>query len=170
MKKQSLVVIHEFGTLIKKNEKVFLNDKEDEVELSEITFSNLWDFILENKTSDDLEQVMSVHKKKGRQYIKCSRYVGTIQTKDGCTIEILPKIFGCSSRSDQDIKKSRKVFLHMLKNFRDSDSKSFQNVNLSTSENFTILEVYISHYLSETENLLRTGLKKNYTKIQENSG
>ena len=170
MKKQSLVVIHEFGTLIKKDEKVFLNDKEDEVELSEITFSNLWDFILENKTSDDLEQVMSVHKKKGRQYIKCSRYVGTIQTKDGCTIEILPKIFGCSSRSDQDIKKSRKVFLHMLKNFRDSDSKSFQNANLSTSENFPILEVYISNYLSETENLLRTGLKKNYTKIQENSG
>ena len=93
MKKQSLVVIHEFGTLIKKNEKVFLNDKEDELELPALSFNNLWDFILENKTSDDLEQVMSVHKKKGIQYIKCSRYVGTIQTKDGCTIEILPKIF-----------------------------------------------------------------------------
>ena len=53
MKKQSLVVIHEFGTLIKKDEKVFLNDKEDEVELSEITFSNLWDFILENKKRND---------------------------------------------------------------------------------------------------------------------
>ena len=71
MKKQNLVIIHEFGTLIKKDEKVFLNDKEDEVELSEITFNNLWNFILENKTSDDLEQVMSVYLKKGRQYIKC---------------------------------------------------------------------------------------------------
>lgn len=66
MKKQSLVDIHEFGTLIKKDEKVFLNDKEDELELPELSFNNLWDFILENKTSDDLEQVMSVHKKKGR--------------------------------------------------------------------------------------------------------
>ena len=36
MKKIRLVVIHEFGTLIKQNEKVFLNDKEDEVELSEL--------------------------------------------------------------------------------------------------------------------------------------
>ena len=48
MKKQSLVVIHEFGTLIKKDEKVFLNDKEDELELHELSFNNLWDFILEN--------------------------------------------------------------------------------------------------------------------------
>lgn len=169
MKKQNLIVVHEFGTLIKKGEKVFLNDKEDEVALSGVTFNNLWDFILENKTSDDIEQVMSVHKKKGRQYIKCSRYVGTIQTKDGCTIEILPKIFGCSSRSKEDIKKSRKVFLNMLKKFRDSESKTFQNVNLSTSENFPILEVYISNYIAETENILRSGLKKNYTKIQEKS-
>ena len=105
MNKRKLVVIHEFGTLIKEGEGgVFLNDKEDEVELPELSFNNLWDFILENKTSDDLDQVMSVHKKKGREYIKCSRYVGTIQTKDGCTIEILPKIYGCSSRSKDILK------------------------------------------------------------------
>lgn len=169
MAKKKLIVIHEFGTLVKENEKVFLNDKEDEVELPEISFNNLWDFILESKGADDLEQILSVHKKKGRRYIKCSRYVGTIQTKDGCTIEILPKIFGCSSQSDEDKRKSRKIFLHMLKSFKDADSKNFQNANLSTSENFPILESYISNYLSETENLLRTGLKKNYTKIQENS-
>lgn len=171
MNKRKLVVIHEFGTLIKEGEGgVFLNDKEDEVELPELSFNNLWDFILENKTSDDLDQVMSVHKKKGREYIKCSRYVGTIQTKDGCTIEILPKIYGCSSRSKEDIERARKIFLNMLRHFKDSDSRSFQNANLSTSENFPILEVYISNYISETEGLLRTGIKKNYTKIQENSG
>lgn len=170
MNKRKLVVIHEFGTLIKEGEGgVFLNDKEDEVELPELSFNNLWDFILENKTSDDLDQVMSVHKKKGREYIKCSRYVGTIQTKDGCTIEILPKIYGCSSRSKEDIERARKIFLNMLRHFKDSDSRSFQNANLSTSENFPILEVYISNYISETEELLRTGIKKNYTKIQENS-
>ncbi len=170
MRKKELIVIHEFGTLIKEEEKVFLNDKEDEVELPEISFNNLWDFILENKASDDLEQVMSVHKKKGRQYIKCSRYVGTIQTKDGCTIEVLPKIYASSEKQLCDVKTSRKVFLNMLKNFRESDSKSFQNANLKTSENFPILEVYISNYISETEDLLRTGLKKNYTRINESSG
>ncbi len=169
MSKKELIVIHEFGTLIKKEEKVFLNDKEDEVELPEISFNNLCDFILENKTSDDLEQVMSVHKKKGRQYIKCSRYVGTIQTKDGCTIEVLPKIYASSEKQLCDVKTSRKVFLNMLKHFRESDSKSFQNANLKTSENFPILEVYISNYISETEDLLRTGLKKNYTRIKENT-
>lgn len=169
MKKNNLVVIHEFGTLIREGQKVFLNDKEDEKELSDITFDNLWNFILENKTSDDLEQVMSVHQKKGRQYIKCSRYVGTVQTKDGCTIEILPKIYASSEKQLCDEKSSRKVFLNMLKNFRDSESRSFQNANLSTSESFPILEVYISNFLTETENLLRTGIKKNYTKIQENS-
>lgn len=169
MKKKELVVIHEFGTLIKKGQKVFLNDEEDEEAISEIAFNNLWNFILENKSSDDVEQVMSVHQKKGRQYIKCSRYVGTVQTKDGCTIEILPKIYASSKNTLCDVKTSRKVFLNMLRNFKDSDSRSFQNANLATSENFPILETYVSNYLSETENLLRTGIKKNYSRIQENA-
>lgn len=168
-KKNSLVVLHEFGTLVRKGQKVFLKDNEDEQELSDTAFENLWNFILENKTSDDLEQVMSVHQRKGRQYIKCGRYVGTVQTKDGTTIEILPKIYGCSGKTDEDIKKARKVFLNMLRHFKNSEAKSFQSASLATSEKFPLLEFYISKYITEVESILHEGIKKNYSKIHENA-
>lgn len=166
---KKVIVVHEFGTLIRKDKPVFLKDKEEEVELSNDTFDNLWEFILENKISDDVEQIMTVNLKKGRQYIKCGRYVGTIQTKDGCTIEILPKIYGCSGHSDKDIKQARYVFLNMLRHFRHPAAKSFQMAGLSTSSNFPILEIYITNYLLETESLIRTGIKKNYSVIKNNA-
>ena len=56
----------------------------------------------------------------------------------------------------------------MLYSFQFSEAKSFQDANLSTKENFPILEIYIDRYLAEVEHLLISGIKKNYTTIEEN--
>ena len=168
MSKKNTVVIHEFGILSDKSKnRVFLGE---EVQLEHKTFENLWNFILENKDGSDADadDVMSVHVKGGRQYIKTGRYVGTIQTKDGQIIEILPKIYKSGNKEEDDKKLCRRVFLKMLACFQLSQAKSFQNANLDTLENFPILEVYISRYLSEVERLLMDGIKKNYTQIEEN--
>ena len=111
---------------------------------------------------------MSVHVKGGRPYIKTGRYVGTVQTKDGQVIEILPKIYKSGDRAEEDIALCRRVFLRMLSCFQQSQAKSFQEAALSTKENFPILEAYISRYLSEVERLLMVGLKKNYFQVEEN--
>lgn len=166
MAKKKPVVIHEFGIL--SNVKKPTVNLGEEAQLSEPSFENLWNFILENKGGDDADEVMSVHVKGGRPYIKTGRYVGTVQTKDGQVIEILPKIYKSGDRAEEDIALCRRVFLQMLSCFQQSQAKTFQEAALSTKENFPILEVYISRYLSEVERLLMDGLKKNYFQVEEN--
>lgn len=166
MPKNKVVVIHEFGILTDiKEGSVNLGE---EAKLPHESFENLWKFILENRGSPDADDVLSVHSRRGRRYIKAGRYVGTVQTKDGQVIEILPKIYNSSDKTESDVATCRRVFLRMLYSFRYSEAKSFQDANLSTRENFPILEVYIDRYLAEVERLLISGIKKNYTTIEEN--
>lgn len=157
-------VTYEFGTLYIEGQA----HKEGETALSKGTFENLWDFILSSKSTDDSDNVMSVHTRGGRKYIKTGRYVGTIQTKNGDVIEILPKIYKTSDKQETDEKVCRRVFLNMLRHFTDSRARSFQNASLSTESNFPILEVYISNYISAVEQLIVGGLKKNYALVEEN--
>lgn len=158
------IVIHEFGVLCDKAKPVSCNDA---VSIPPKSFENLWNFILENK-DEDVDNVMSVHSRSGRHFVKTGHYVGTIQTKDGLTIEILPKIYKSGNKEEDDVELCRRVFLRMLAALQHSKAKTFQDVSLETRKNFPILEIYISRFLSEVEQLLISGVKKNYTIIEEN--
>ena len=104
---KKLAVIHEFG-ILSDTQKHKVNIGE-EISLPHKSFENLWNFILENKGGQDADNVMSVHVKGGRPYIKTGRYVGTIQTKDGQIIEILPKIYKSGNKGEDDIKLCRRA-------------------------------------------------------------
>ncbi len=134
------------------------------------SFDNLWNFILENSDSD-MDSIMSIHSKFGRKYIKTSKYVGTIQTSDGLSIEILPKIYDHDELNKEpkyDEEESRAVFLKMLAALIHERAKSFQFADIESRKKFPILEYYISNYIFEVEKLLSQGLKNNYTTIDEN--
>ena len=134
------------------------------------SFENLWNFILENSDSD-MDSIMSIHSKLGKRYIKTSKYVGTIQTSDGLSIEILPKIYDHDESNKEpkyDAEESRVVFLKMLAALSQEKAKSFQFAEVESKKNFPILEYYIFNYIQEVEKLLSNGLKNNYTKIDEN--
>ncbi len=134
------------------------------------SFENLWNFILENSDSD-MDSIMSIHSKLGKRYIKTSKYVGTIQTSDGLSIEILPKIYDHDELNKEpkyDAKEAREVFLKMLAALSQEKAKTFQFANVESRKNFPILEYYIFNYIQEVEKLLSHGLKNNYTKLDEN--
>ncbi len=158
------IITYEFGTLYIENQAHL----EGDTPLKEFTFNNLWDFILSNKSSDDTDVVMSVHTRGGRRYIKTGRFVGTIQTKDGQVIEVLPKIYKASGKQEEDQNVCRKVFLNMLRHFTDAKARSFQSASLRTKNGFPILEVYISNYIQSVEQLVIGGLKKDYSKVSAN--
>ena len=164
MKKTKPIITYEFATLYIEGQ----THKEGDTPLSEITFNNLWDFILSNKSTDDTDNIMSVHTRGGRRYIKLGRYVGTIQTKNGQVIEILPKIYKASGEQEQDQNLCRKIFLNMLRHFTDSKARSFQNATLNTQKNFPILETYITNYVNAVETLILGGIRKDYTRVEEN--
>ena len=163
-RKNNPIITYEFGTLYIEGQA----HKEGDTPLPETTFNNLWDFILSNEATDDSDVVMSVHTRGGRKYIKTGRYVGTVQTRDGRIIEILPKIYKSSEQQEDDKEVCRKVFLNMLRHFTDVKARSFQNVSLNTKKGFPILEVYISNYIDAVEQLVLGGLKKNYAPVEEN--
>ena len=161
---KSPIITYEFSTLYIDGQA----HNEGETALSKDTFDNLWDFILSSKASVDSDVAMSVHTRGGRKYIKTGRYVGTVQTKNGQSIEILPKIYRVSNEQENDAEICRRVFLNMLRHFTDARARSFQNASLDTKRGFPILEVYISNYLTAVENLIIGGIKRNYSIVEEN--
>lgn len=138
----------------------------DVIQLSEKAFNNLWNFVLENQGGEDSDKVLTVGKTNGARYIRASKYVGTIQTKDGQIIEILPKI--AKGNSDKDQAKARSVFRKMLSSCYGQEARRLSDVALETKKDFPIFEYYIQRYLEEVDRLVLAGVKKNYTKVQAN--
>ena len=136
------------------------------VQLQPKTFNNLWNFVLENQGGEDSDKVLTVGKANGVRYIRASKYVGTIQTKDGQIIEILPKI--AKGNSEKDKEKARSVFRKMLASCYGQDARRISDVSLETKKDFPIFEYYIQRYLEEVDRLVLAGVKKNYSKVQAN--
>lgn len=136
------------------------------VQLQPKTFNNLWNFVLENQGGEDSDKVLTVGKANGVRYIRASKYVGTIQTKDGQIIEILPKI--AKGNSEKDKEKARSVFRKMLASCYGQDARRISDVALETKKDFPIFEYYIQRYLEDVDRLVLAGVKKNYSKVQAN--
>ena len=98
----------------------------------------------------------------GGKFIQARNYVGVLQTKSGLTIEILPKI-----ADKNDTKKSKKVFIKMLRTLKNFPFKSSNLASLKT-QNLPLLEIFISMFLYELEALVKKGIKSDYVALEEN--
>lgn len=87
--------------------------------------------------------------------------MGVIQTKDGTTIEILPKI------QNLDEEKSKEILIKMLKTLKNSPFKHFNSANLKVSK-MPLLEIFISMFLEELSKLIQKGIKSDYLQKEEN--
>ena len=105
----------------------FLQYKKEEEQNSYIektTFEAIEKFVLENET----EQYLKITTKKGfGKVLQAQNYVGVIQTKDGTTIEILPKI------KELENEKLKEILIKMLKTLKKSPFKNFNTANLKAS-------------------------------------
>ena len=70
--------------------------------------------------------------------LQAQNYVGLIQTKDGTTIEILPKIASLENENGEIKKgsehKSKEILIQMLKTLRKSPFKSLNIAHLHSSK------------------------------------
>lgn len=123
------------------------------------TFEALEKFVLDNEAT---AQYLKITTKKGYgKVLQAQNYVGVIQTKDGTTIEILPKI------QNVDEKESKKILIKMLKTLKKSPFKDFNMANL-TSSKMPLLEIFISMFLEELSKLIKKGIKSDYITKEEN--
>ncbi|MEN5387826.1 McrC family protein [Aliarcobacter skirrowii] len=122
-------------------------------------FDSLEKFVLENEKT---AQYLKITTKNGfGKVLQAQNYVGLIQTKDGATIEILPKIKNATTE------KSKEILISMLKTLKNSPFKNSSVANLKSSK-MQLLEIFISMFLEELAKLIRNGLKSDYISKEEN--
>ncbi|WP_066158848.1 McrC family protein [Aliarcobacter skirrowii] len=123
------------------------------------TFDSLEKFVLEN---EKIAQYLKITTKNGfGKVLQAQNYVGVIQTKDGTTIEILPKIKNATT------KKSKDILIKMLKTLKNSPFKNLSVANLKSSK-IPLFEIFISMFLEELTVLVRNGIKSDYISKEEN--
>ena len=127
--------------------------------IDEKVFLELEKFVLANQESTNYLK-LTLRKDFGK-ILQAQNYVGVIQTKDGTTIEILPKI---QNITDEE---SKKILLKMLKTLQKSPFKHFNIANLKIA-NLPLLEIFISMFLEELAILIRKGIKSDYISKEEN--
>lgn len=151
--------ILEFKSIYCKKYDIFGMDLEGNLVVSKKVFNEIEQFILKN---NEQTQFLKPSYKNGLgKVLQAQNYVGLIQTKDGTTIEILPKI--------QDVKedKAKEILIKMLKMLKKSPFKNFNMANLKSSK-MPLLEIFITMFLEELANLVRKGIKSDYITKEEN--
>ena len=157
--------ICEFGTIARASDfnrtkgEDFLNNI---VYLPDDSFNSIDNFILDNQSTEgDKEPPFTLFRKNKKRQIRVRNYVGVIETRAGTSIEILPKIH--LGKNLDTINETKIIFLKMLRELKNSPFKTLGQAHLHVRENFPLLEVFITSYINESENLLNTGLRSDYT-------
>lgn len=133
-------------------------DSEGNLIVPEKTFEAIESFYYANV---DVQHYFTPAKKFGKKAFRAQNYVGVIQTKDGTTIEILPKIQNISEET------SKKILIRMLKTLKNSPFKHFNMAHLKSSK-MPLLEIFITMFLEELAALVRKGIKSDYITKEEN--
>jgi len=140
--------------------------------ITEDIFESLEKFVLDN---EETAQYLKVTTKKGYgKVLQAQNYVGVIQTKNGTTIEILPKLSNVKDIKDDNEKIikskddiSKEILIKMLKTLKKSPFKNFNMANLKSSK-MPLLEIFITMFLEELTKLIQKGLKSDYITKEEN--
>ena len=166
-------VISEYGLIrpYKQDDNYFNNKSLKEIYMPNAHFVELKDFILENNSEgDDADKMFSIISKGKNTIIKIKNYVGVIETRNGITLEILPKIFfnNQNINFEDELLNTKKIFLKMLSRLKNFPFSSFSSAHLKTSENFPILEIFIESYVEEVKGILIKGIRSKYIQKEEN--
>ena len=147
-------------------------DSEGNLLLPEEIFEAIEKFYYANA---DVQQYFMPARKYGKKAFRAQNYVGIIQTKDGTTIEILPKISSLQDdeKTEENPKpktkedKAKEILIRMLKTLKKSPFKNFNTANLKSSK-MPLLEIFISMFLEELAKLVQKGIKSDYITKEEN--
>ena len=132
------------------------HERKSKQDLTEQNFNQLKEMCLQ----DEYKDIFSYQNGK----ICFKNYAGVLELKSGDFIEVLPKI--CFSENKQD--ECRTIFRNMIATLKSNYYKAFDNTNINCGK-FPLMEIFITVFLNELDDLIRLGVRKNYVKVSENS-
>jgi 5-methylcytosine-specific restriction enzyme subunit McrC len=139
----------------------------EELYLPSKQFETLYQYLSEAQDeSVDVEKPFMLFSRGRKKHIRIKNHVGVIETYDGLSLEILPKIHIGSQQAD--VKRTKKVFFKMLRHLKNSPFVQLSFAHLDAPENFPILEVFIRSYIHEVEKLFHQGVCHDYVVEQNN--
>lgn len=151
-------VIREFGKIFKESQ---VSDQDiDLISIPDKDFDALKQFIFDNNESYDF--ALNYFYKNHRETIRVNNFVGVIETNNGLTIEVLPKIY--QQKNPENL---RRIFLQMLRYLKKSPFKSINPAHLKTKK-FPVFEIFITAFLDELDRIIKKGLKNFYTEREDN--
>ena len=148
-------IVSEYGYIYYK-EQIVLNNKFIHAKITKSQWDELYDYW---KTNDNAKKVLEFD----GYNLKATNYVGVVQTKN-LIIEILPKIYD----GKEDKKKTRNIFIEMLKPLLNINEVQIDKANLSTTENKNIYEIFIALFIESIDKLIHKGLRSQYISREDN--
>ena len=137
------------------------------IEVDLKSFQELVEFIEENETNSDSLSAFSMLRAKGRRHIKVKNHVGVIETRSGCSLEILPKIYASDGDSEYGYEETKLLFLRMLAALKESPFIDMSQASLKAMHKFPLLEIFITAYLAQVESLLKRELRGDYQQVRD---
>ncbi len=129
--------------------------------LPDNVFRILLSFIKKHMSDESVsDRVFSIVFKNKRETVIAQKYVGVIKFEKGYQIEILPKVL--LSGSVDETKAIRNVLVDLLSHIKGYSFLKTGVANLLIQKDYPILEVFISAFLAEFDNVVRDGLQSDY--------
>ena len=139
--------------------------------LDQKAFADLIEFIHEcagdEENADALDFMRIAYKRNVGDVVSIKNYVGLIQMKNGYQVQILPKVSFGDGAEDPGDKRTKKIFLKMLRSMKDFPSKVFNDASLKVDQ-MNLYEIFINMYLQEVRQLVKRGIKSAYVTQEDN--
>jgi 5-methylcytosine-specific restriction enzyme subunit McrC len=129
-------------------------------------FKYLLSFIKDDAGEKDFAPFLRLTTFKRKAVLKVVNYVGVLQTPCGTQIEVLPKLY--LNGGDESPETTRNQLITMLRCLRDSPFKQAGSATIRDTT-MPLLEVYISQFLSLTNQLIKRGIRSDYVREQKNA-
>ncbi len=102
--------------------------------------------------------------RRGRRVVQVTSFVGVIRAPDGFQIEVLPKV---GKANGGDARKARQLLIEML-----CCLEGFRHVQINSANilatRMPLLEVFIAEFLRTVKNIVKRGLRGDYSSRQDN--
>jgi len=129
-------------------------------------FQYLLSFIQDEAGEKDFAPFLRLTTFKRKTALKVLNYVGVLQTPCGTQIEVLPKLY--LNGDTESAEATRNQLITMLRCLRDSPFKQAGSATIRDTT-MPLLEVYISQFLSLTNQLIKRGIRSDYVREQKNA-
>lgn len=168
------ITIYEFDAIIAKTPDIRITPKKGVHQVSLAAYQWLEKQCLLTIDNKKINPWLKFCQVGGRPALKVTNYVGVVQTPDGTTIEILPKVgkaFSSQENTDTYLKdnqdESRKILLKMLVCLQSFRHIVIEPASLLAAK-MPLLEVFITDFLNSVEHIAKRGLRSQYNSNQDN--